>query len=295
MGNITDTTIAKDKKLPGKATYLSRRLPAVYVERAKCVRSGGALMLLYRDEEREKDGATAPAREIIPVESQSIILFGPGCSVTTEAMKLITRSGCVASFCGGGGTPVFAYSVAYRNPQHKIRQYSRSTNEDNRLAIAKRLMIERAKICEGLKIKGFPILTGYDSCTSITEISAVEGAWSRKAYIFLSKLYGIPYDNKHVTYQAISLTNHFVYSLAHAAIEARGFDPNIGIIHGQTRGGGLVFDIADVYKPALSLVPALLGSAATWTPGRIKKEVLDRMASTKALDGMVDLVAELFK
>ena len=55
---------------------------------------------------------------------------------------------------------------------------------------------------------------------------------------------------------------------------AYGYIPDVGVIHSRTRGGGLVFDIADVFKPALALQQSSVAMCKNFEPNEIRNEVI---------------------
>lgn len=269
--------------------YLSNRLPAIYIEYSKIIKKADTLTIVY-----EGDGIK-PSFESVPVAALSMILVGPGCSVSTEAVKIMTRNGCLIAFTGGGGMPLFSYTTSYRSPTKKLSQYKKLTDETERLRIGKLFFEKRAQLIEiyGGEI-GVPLFNGFQEIESIQGLNSFEGGWTKNAYRQVSKKYGINYEGKQKTLKSIALANHFVYSLAHATIVSLNLDPNVGIIHGQTRGGGLVFDLADIYKPVLTLKTALLGTAEGWEPGKIKNKIIQDAARLNILEDMCDFLGGIF-
>jgi hypothetical protein len=51
----------------------------------------------------------------------------------------------------------------------------------------------------------------------------------------------------------INILNSVFYSLITSIVYSLGYHPSIGFLHGHTRRGGLVFDIADIFKHELYL------------------------------------------
>ena len=220
------------------------RLPFYYVERAVISVSAGHISISSR-------GAVG---EVFPAAAVSLLMIGPGCSISTEAVKKISARGCVVCFSGGGGIPFFTNIQGYRSPKTKIRQFSQVMNPESRLKIAVYLMTKRNEIID--RYTSLPLLK-MDDTSSIKALLLCEARWQKEAYRTMTNKYGIRHWSKQgdeaSPHSPLSLLNHFAYAVAGSACLHLGLDPNLGFIHGHNRGGGLIFDVADVFKPALSL------------------------------------------
>jgi CRISPR-associated protein Cas1 len=246
-----------------KFVNYSNKAMTYYVEHAKiCVDNGQ--VTAYK-----KDGS-----ESIPIQLYSSITLGPGTSITNEAAKVINKRECVIIFSGGVGIPTYGYSSNYRSPIHKIKQYKSTTNYRHRLKVAKLLMYERNITCS---ICGLPALPERELSASgdIQNILLVEARWVKAMIRHLCAKYNMPLDRNR-----LKLLNHFSYSLVVPSIIHFGLDPNIGILHGENRGGGLVFDLADIFKPALSLELSFL-VASDATAGKLKHAFIERAQEIK--------------
>jgi CRISPR-associated protein Cas1 len=103
----------------------------------------------------------------------------------------------------------------------------------------------------------FPYFPESDNLSSIETMLAAEGAWAKQAYKLFSQKYNIKWSGKKNEDKnrnnPITFLNFLSYSIADVVIHHMGFDPNLGILHGRTKGGGLCYDLADVFKPVWSL------------------------------------------
>ena len=64
-------------------------------------------------------------------------------------------------------------------------------------------------------------------------------------------------------------------------------------IHGKTRRGGLVFDIADLIKDALILPQAFLAAMAGENEQEFRRRCTEGFNQAEALDVMIDTVKEV--
>lgn len=274
-----------------KPAPLSARHSIFYIEHTKVSKKGHALMLFCAD------GSENFAYELPPAGLGGLLL-GPGCSLTTEASKLLSLRGCLYGFCGGGGLPLWSVSTHYRSPKQKIRQFELSCRSDTRLKLGYELLCARKRFIQlnGTSF-GLPELDipEFSSIRDIQELLLIEAEWSKRAYLGKSKEFGIDLKQRNIRDATpLALLNFFLYSLSSLTINFLGYDQNLGILHGQRKGGGLVFDLADVYKPVVTLMNAFVGASKGHSAGRMKAEVLADVQRFKVVDQMVDLLSQLF-
>jgi CRISPR-associated protein Cas1 len=224
-----------------KPVSMSHREPMVYVERAKIAVKDNNVVAF------SKSGFTNELRsDIIPVASIGCLFLGPGTSITNEAVKIISRRECCLLFCGGGGIPIYNYSANYRSPKNQLKQATVALNNVRRLQAVKFLLTARNHYLLQEDTKMDP--AEIDSCSSVQDCFLVEARWAKKFYEQINTKFGILGENKYV-----KLTNFMCYALVTPLILNLGFDPNMGIMHGNNRGGGLIFDIADLIKGVCSV------------------------------------------
>lgn len=69
----------------------------LYLERGKIEQAKKAIEFF------DKNGQT-----LIPVANLSLLLLGPGTSITHEAIKTLTDNGCLVNWCGENGVRFYA-------------------------------------------------------------------------------------------------------------------------------------------------------------------------------------------
>lgn len=259
-----------------KTVPFSIRLPFYYLERAVIGLRGGQCTAF-----------SETSVETLPVAAIAVLMLGPGCSISTEAAKTAALRGCVVCFSGGGGIPIFSNTVAYRSPKNKLAQAKLFLSPSCRLKAAKDLMASRARvITKWTSLPPFR-LTDVENAKDLSSVMLAEARWAKSAYASCSKRFGPMHalkESKKGT--PLALLNHFLYSVAMGACLHMGYDPNLGVVHGENRGGGLVFDLADVWKPAVTLELAFICNAARHDTNKMKALFISRMRETRAAEGI---------
>lgn len=118
--------------------------------------------------------------EQLPVDTLATLVLGPGTSITSAAVNIISKSGCVLSFGAGGGLPQHAAVFGYRSSKNANAQMRHCFDENLRLKAAFVLVKARNEItrefCENMP------LIEYEGCTTVEEILLKEAHWAKKAY-----------------------------------------------------------------------------------------------------------------
>ncbi len=274
-----------------KLVSLSRRYPMVYLEHAKLFRSQHDIKVLTNQNEYKGEIS-------LPVASLASILLGPGCSVTTEAARIATSRGCLLFFVGGGGLPVFLVSTQHRSPLARTRQYEISFNEEKRLAAGKRLMRERKMVIAKWATYDLPKFPDFENASSISELLSLEGCWAKRTYARLSRQFELPWMGKRIEdnnpNNPIVFLNFLIYSLADICIIHLGLDPNIGILHGRTKGGGLCYDLADVFKPILALIPSMIARKENYILNKAKALLIEEIVRIDVVSAMIQILEVVF-
>lgn len=184
-------------------------------------------------------------RTMIPVANLSVLILGPGTSITHAAVKTLAESGCLVVWSGEDATRFYAQGMGEtRRAYHLLRQAELASNPATREQVVIRMY--RMRFQETLP----PDLT-------LPQVRGKEGVRVREAYAQASREYGVPwrgrrYDrgnwrNADPVNRALSAANALLNGLCHAAIVSGGYSPGIGFIHtGKQRS--FVYDIADLYK-----------------------------------------------
>lgn len=81
--------------------------------------------------------------------------------------------------------------------------------------------------------------------------------------------------------------NYLAYGLAATATWVLGIPHGLAVLHGKTRRGGLVFDVADLVKDALILPQAFIFAMRGDEEQEFRQACLESLARNEALDFMI--------
>lgn len=269
---------------------LSRRVPFYYIEYSKIKRKNNDIRILKANLKEEYS---------IPVSGIGGLFLGPGTSITSESMRIISSRGCLIGVMGGNATPLYLCSTQHRSPLPRIRQHKVVFNESERINAAKILFKRRAlfiKKFSSVSLPRFPSCTEKDT---INTLLSKEGAWAREAYKSLSVQYDVPFARRGKPFRGkkdpLTFLNFLSYSLADLTILHLGYDPNIGVLHGRTKGGGLSYDIADIVKPVIALDLSFQAVKEGWSLTEIKNQFMKLVLEIDVLNYLLKTLNEVFK
>ena len=189
----------------------------------------------------------------IPVATVSVLLLGPGTTVTHAAVKTCGECNTPICWIGEDGMKFYAVGVEPTHDNHQaLHQASVHANKKKREEVARRMFRMRFIDQE---------VTG----NSIQTLRGIEGRRVKELYAGLGEKYGVSwkgrnYDPADFTLsdkinKAVSAANHALYALTLSVVCSLGYLPQLGFIHSSGRLP-FVYDIADIYKPETSLEAA---------------------------------------
>lgn len=260
----------------------------------------------------------------IPDCNTCLLLLGKGSSITDAAIRCLAKSGVVVGFAGTGGAPLHALvDCVFMNPADEYRptEYcqawvTRWMSPGWKLEAARYLQWTRLKTtrqgwqrCPWLVDEkvGFPdeaaaqFEAAIEAADSETSLLLAEAAWTRMAYRTLAMAFKVK-DFSRKSGEALDACNSFLdhgnylmYGLGAVALHALGIPAAFPLLHGKTRRGALVFDVADLYKDGYVLPLAFSFSGANGEKGKPKfRDALIRSAQKwTVLDGMIETIKEI--
>ena len=186
----------------------------------------------------------------IPAASLSVLMLGPGTTVTHAAVKALADNGCLLMWTGEDATRMYAQgSGETRKAYHLLSQAELAGDQDKRLRVVRRMY--ELRFTEPLN----PNLT-------LQQIRGMEGARVRQAYATASQEFGVEWKGRKYDRQnwnnadpinaALSTANALLNGLCHAAIVSGGYSPALGFIH-TGKQLSFVYDIADLYKAEITV------------------------------------------
>jgi len=301
-----------------KAILHSKRANIYYLEKCRVMQKDGRV--LYLTEAKEQNTYWN-----IPIANTTVILLGTGTSITQAAMRMLASAGVLVGFCGGGGSPLFSGSeIEWLNPQSEYRptEYVQGWlqfwfDDGKRLHVAKNLF-NKTRITylqriwdkdRDLKAENFSAadleissaLTGYsaqvDSAVKVGDLLLREAALTKQLYRYAAKTsqLGDFVREREATDLANGFLNHgnyLAYGLAATTLWVLGIPHGFAVMHGKTRRGALVFDIADLIKDAIVLPWAFVCAKEKMTEQEFRQQILQKFTEHKALDFMFEQVKQ---
>lgn len=199
----------------------------------------------------------------VPCASLTLLMLGPGTSITHAAIRALADNGCLVAWTGEEGVRFYAQGMGEtRSAQHVLRQAWLWADPTRRLEVVLRMY--RMRFAEPL-----------DASLTLQQIRGKEGIRVREAYARASRATGIEWTGRSYKRQrwadadpvnrALSCANSALYGVCHAAIVAAGYSPALGFVH-TGKMLSFVYDVADLYKVDLT-IPAAFRAAAAGTEG----------------------------
>ena len=226
------------------------REPFEYVEHAKVVMLDGKLTALSNI-----DGQLV--RRVIPPASTLLLFLGSGTTISGDAARFAARHDMYVGFVRGGSNVHSVWHCGrWPDPSRVVNQVKRHSDAVLRLETAKELVVTRFER-ESAPLEN---LVAVRAAHGVSELLGYEAAWAKTVYRNLATANGTLFvrdqESREGVNGALSLLNNALYSFVTSVILALGLHPSIGFVHGQTRRGGLSFDLADLFKLELTLKPA---------------------------------------
>lgn len=304
-----------------RAVMLSKRANIIYLERVRVMQKDERVVYL------EETGAEIEKFFNIPERNTAFLLLGKGTSITDAAARRLAESNVVVGFCGSGGSPLFgALDIAFLAPQSEYRptQYMQAWvkawfDEVQRLELAKSLLRFRVEITRGcwkkseaLKRQGVSVpavacerfLRDVESSSSGQELLVSEALLARSLYRGLADAFRVDGFSREEGKGARETTadringfidhgNYLAYGLAAVALNGLGISFSLPLLHGKTRRGALVFDVADLVKDAYVLPHAFASGAAGVDQAEFRGSLIETFQDEEALDLLFRVLEEL--
>ncbi|GDX84291.1 hypothetical protein LBMAG43_03330 [Methylococcaceae bacterium] len=300
-----------------KAILHSKRANIFYLEKCRVMQKDGRV--LYLTEAKDQNYYWN-----IPIANTTVILLGTGTSITQAAVRMLASAGVLVGFCGGGGTPLFSGSeIEWLNPQNEYRptEYVQGWlsfwfDDSKRLAVAKTFQHARLAFIQktwnkdrDLKAESFFIddalianalsnySCGIDSAEKSGDLLQREALMTKHLYRYAAKLtqqadFTRDHQSTDIANDFLNHGNYLAYGLAATTLWVLGIPHGFAVMHGKTRRGALVFDVADLIKDAIVLPWAFICAKEKMNEQEFRQQILQKFTEHKALDFMFDQVKE---
>ena len=222
-------------------------------------------------------------RTLVPVSALTVLMLGPGTTVTHEAVKTLADNGCLLLWCGEQGIRFYAQGVGEtRKAYHLLKQAEKASDPIQRMEVILRMY--RFRFGEQL-----------DDNLTLEQIRGYEGVRVRKAYAEAAKTYGVKWEGRNYdrmnwsasdpVNRALSAANACLNSLCHAAIVSGGYSPGLGFIH-TGKQLSFVYDIADLYKVDMTIPLAfrIVAEGVYELESRVRRACRDTFYEYKLLE-----------
>jgi CRISPR-associated protein Cas1 len=241
-------------------------------------------------------GALAAGDYRIPYQALSLVLLGPGSSVTHDALRLLARHGTGLAAVGEDG--VRCYTAPPLGPDRSDiarRQARVWADEGSRISIARRMYAWRlGEVLPHIEIE---------------TLRGIEGSRVKEAYRLAAAQHGVKWEGRRydranpnaadTPNQAINHAATAVQAAAAIAVACVSALPQLGFIH-EDSDQSFVLDIADLFRESVML-PIAFGAVKDMER---KAETIDRLVRRRAgrifreksvIPTMIDRVKELFE
>lgn len=236
--------------LKGRLGLEMARLPhelrhgLVYLDRGRLEVEDGCLHFVCAG-----GGGLAAGDWQIPHQSVSLVLLGPGSSVTHDALRLLARHNTGLAAVGEDGVRFYTAPPLLPDVSEVARRQARAWSDpDVRVQIARRMYAWR--LGEIVPADDLDVLRG------------IEGSRMKESYRLLAEQIGIPWRGRRydradpasadAPNQAINHAASAVEAAAAVACACAGTIPQLGFIH-EDSGQSFVLDIADLVRTTVTI------------------------------------------
>ncbi|WP_349569019.1 type I-F CRISPR-associated endonuclease Cas1f [Azotobacter salinestris] len=302
-----------------KTILHSKRANLYYLEHCRVLVNGGRV-------EYVTDEGKRSLYWNIPIANTTTLLLGTGTSITQAAMRELAKAGVLVGFAGGGGTPLFSANEVdievawfcpqseYRPTEYLQRWVSFWFDDGKRLEAAKAFQRARLELIErqwlsgrwlrdadfrvdAEQLKTLLARTGkaLEAAPDNTFLLTEEARLTKQLFRLAAQAVG--YEDfvrakrgsgGDPANRFLDHGNYLAYGLAATATWVLGLPHGLAVLHGKTRRGGLVFDVADLVKDALILPQAFLSAMGGDEEQEFRQACLENLTRSEALDFMID-------
>lgn len=280
--------------LPGRLGLETARIPhadrfgLLWLDRGNLTVESGCLRFVTAG------GYLEPGDYQIPHQSLSMILLGPGSTISHDALRLLARHGTLMAAVGEGGIRLYTAPPLGPDRSELARRQARLwADPARRVDVARRMYAWR--LGEVLPHRDIAVLRG------------IEGARMKKTYKITANRFGIRWEGRRydradpasadAPNQAINHAATAVQAAAAIAVTSLSALPQLGFIH-EDSDQAFVLDIADLFRDHITL-PAAFSAAreSQSSPETIDRLVRRKMAATfrqkKVIPTMIERIKDL--
>lgn len=228
----------------------------------------------------------------IPAASLSVLMLGPGVSISHAAINILAKNGCSVVWVGEDMTRFYAGGMGETYKAYKVMRQAQLVSDPEK----------RKQVVIAMYQKRFDVR--LDAGLSLPQIRGMEGVRVRRCYKQWSEQSGVEWQGRGYDFntwggdpinRALSTANAVLNGVCTAAIISAGYSTALGFIH-QGRQFSFVYDIADLYKTELTIPVAFLtvGEAAVQVEARVRAAVREKMREIRLVNRILPDIDDLF-
>ena len=270
------------------------RAGLLYLARGALTARNGTLAF-FRGKETGPD-ALASGDYDIPLQGVSMILLGPGSTVSHDALRLLAHARTALAAVGENGVRMYTAPPSIPNRSGVARKQAEQWADDKkRIAVARRMYAWRLGTV--LPHRSLDVLRG------------IEGARAKESYRLIASQVGVQWQGRRydrsrpqaadLPNQAINHASSAVEAAAAIAVASVGAVPQLGFIH-EDPGQSFVLDISDLYRDTITVPCAFRAAKRVIDDGldnverTTRKPVGETLAREQVIPSMIERIKSLF-
>jgi CRISPR-associated protein Cas1 len=267
--------------LSGRLGLETARLPhadrhgLIYLDRGRLGVEDGALSFSCAG-----GGGVEAGDYVIPHQTISLVLLGPGGSVSHDALRLLARHGAGLAAVGEDGVRFYTAPPLLPDFSNLARRQARlwADEPNGRILVARRMYALRLGEVLGRR--------------TIEALRGIEGARMKETYRLTAERVGVPWRGRRydraaplsadLPNQALNHAASAVEGAAAIAVAATATIPQLGFIH-EDSGQSFVLDVADLVRDEITVPAAFRAAKAALANPSLPVERLTRRMTGEAL------------
>jgi len=224
----------------------------------------------------------------VPGGSLTVLMLGPGVSITTPALQTLANSGCVTMASTSMGDGCYTTAVPLTSSgKWACAQASVWADPVSRVDAARFLYSQRFddELPDDITIAQLRGLEGKRMKATYKQAAASIGLshWRRKVD-----------DADGTANSCLNLANSILYGVAASVCSALGLNPALGIIH-QGASNAFLFDLADCFKTDVAIPVAFQSSKKRDAASQTRRGVRDAIKRQRVLARMTTLTLKMLE
>lgn len=269
---------------------LEDRLSFLYLEYCLIRQDRTGVIAISRgDENASGELGTVPEKTRIqlPVGGLAVLMLGPGTSISQPAATSCARAGVVVLFTSSGMTNSYCMATPLTSTSKWAIAQARLVSNEARQRDAAVKLYKRQLGIEDLGVTSIKAMRGVEG-------KIIRNLYKQHATKHKIKSFKRDTDSPDPVNMGLNLANSILYGCAAAACSAIGVNPALGVIHrGNSRS--LLFDLADLYKPTISIPIAFKYAFEPDFSQQIRLAIRQEIKARKVLQNMLTALMEVLE